>query len=500
MEAKRLRDEKKTKVELIKELKTLRKERRASAINDITERKKKKEALRDSLKCYRFIAEQPGQIIYDYNILSGEINWSGDMEGVTGFNSEYFQSVDISSWKNLIHPDDRENALKLLDNAMKNGEKYDVNYRFKCKDGTYKFIEDNGFFLLDKKGKVYQMLGIMKDIAERKQSEQLNTILYNISRSANSSISLKQLYPLIHQELGKIIDTTNFYIGLLDQEKDILYFPYHVDEKDDNFPIQKFSSSNVLTARVIKTGKPLLNTNKEYEKMIASGKLSPLGSTSPQSIWLGVPLKVKNNVIGAMAVQSYSDPNLYNKKDIKLMEFVSEQVATAIERKRMEEELKKLAHYDPLTGTYNRGYGLELLQRQVKLAKRNKTSFLLAYTDLDNLKEINDEFGHKEGDKAIAQMANLFQSILREVDIIIRMGGDEFLLIFPESSLKDLSIINERFNKNLIKLNQNIKRAYKIGFSMGISCYDPDNPQSSDELIRIADEKMYKEKKNKKCK
>jgi diguanylate cyclase (GGDEF)-like protein len=184
-------------------------------------------------------------------------------------------------------------------------------------------------------------------------------------------------------------------------------------------------------------------------------------------------------------------------------------VATAIERKRMEEELKKLAHYDPLTGTYNRGYGLELLQRQVKLAKRNKTSFLLAYIDLDNLKEINDQFGHEEGDKTIARTANLFRSILREVDIIIilrevdiiiRMGGDEFLLIFPESSPKDLSIINERFNKNLINLNQTIKKPYKIGFSIGISCYDPDNPQSSDELIRIADEKMYKEKKNKKCK
>ncbi|GAH41076.1 unnamed protein product, partial [marine sediment metagenome] len=185
-------------------------------INDITERKKKKEALRDSLKRYRFIAEQPGQMIYDYDILSGKINWSGDVEGVTGFTYENFQSVDISSWENLIHPDDRENALILLDNAMKNGEKYDINYRFKCKDGTYKFIEDNGYFLLDKKGKAYQMLGIMKDIAERKQSEQLNTILYNISRSANSSISLKQLYPLIHQELGKIIDTTNFYIALLD--------------------------------------------------------------------------------------------------------------------------------------------------------------------------------------------------------------------------------------------------------------------------------------------
>ena len=77
------------------------------------------------------------------------------------------------------------------------------------------------------------------------------------------------------------------------------------------------------------------------------------------------------------------------------------------------------------------------------------------------------------------------------------MGGDEFLLIFPESSTKDLPIIKERFNKNLIKLNQTIMKPYKIGFSIGISCYDPNNPQPVDELIRIADNRMYEEKKKK---
>jgi PAS domain S-box-containing protein len=143
-----------------------------ASLVDVTKHKQAEEALRESEERYRFIAEQPGQMIYDYNIVSGEIDWSGDVEGVTGFNSEDFQRVDISSWENLIHPDDRENALTLLDNAMKNGEKYDMNYRFKCKDGIYKFIEDNGFFLLDKDGKAYQMLGIMKDITERKQSEE----------------------------------------------------------------------------------------------------------------------------------------------------------------------------------------------------------------------------------------------------------------------------------------------------------------------------------------
>ena len=398
----------------------------------------------------------------------------------------------------MIHPPDRlEEAKRVTEKALK-GNFYYETIRNK-KDGTLFPVAISGSQVIIN-GKLQGLMALFQDITERKQNEKVQQVLYNISKAANSPISLGQLYKTIHQELGNIIDTTNFYIALLDQKKDILYFPYHIDEKDDNFPIQKFSTSNVLTAQVMKTGKPLFNTSKEYEKMIVSGELNPMGSTSPQSIWLGVPLKIEVHVIGVMAVQSYTNPNLYIKRDIKLMEFVSEQVATAIERKRMEEELKKLAHHDPLTGTYSRTYGLELIQRQIKLAKRNRTSFLLAYTDLDNLKRINDQFGHEEGDKALIQMANFFQSLLREIDIIIRVGGDEFLLIFPESSPKDLSIINKRFNDNLIKLNQTIKKSYKIGFSIGISCYDPDNPQSADELIRIADEKMYKEKKGKKCK
>jgi diguanylate cyclase (GGDEF)-like protein len=78
------------------------------------------------------------------------------------------------------------------------------------------------------------------------------------------------------------------------------------------------------------------------------------------------------------------------------------------------------------------------------------------------------------------------------------MGGDEFLLIFPDNSLKDASLIRERLNNNLTKLNQSLKKPYKIKLSVGLSYYDPANPQPMDELIRIADEKMYEEKKNNK--
>ena len=168
------------------------------------------------------------------------------------------------------------------------------------------------------------------------------------------------------------------------------------------------------------------------------------------------------------------------------------------QRKEAEEKLEKLARIDSLTGCNNRRYGLELLDRQIKLSHRSKSPLLLAFLDIDGFKAINDNFGHDEGDKVLKGVVKLLKSTLREIDIICRMGGDEFLLIFPDSSLKEAPLIKERLNKDLTKLNQTLKKPYKIGLSVGLSCYDPANPQPMDELIRIADKKMYEDKKDKK--
>ena len=156
------------------------------------------------------------------------------------------------------------------------------------------------------------------------------------------------------------------------------------------------------------------------------------------------------------------------------------------QRKEAEKKLEKLARIDSLTGCYNRRYGLELFDRQIKLSHRSK--------------DINDAFGHEEGDKVLKEVVKLLKSALREIDIICRMGGDEFLLIFPDSSLQDASLIKERLEKNLVQLNHTSKKPYKIEISIGLSEYNPDNPQSADELIRIADKKMYEDKKSRKSK
>ncbi|MEE8564530.1 MAG: PAS domain S-box protein, partial [Atribacterota bacterium] len=398
------------------------------------ERKRTEEVLSTNQQEFASLfTSSPEALVYtDEN--SNILNINPHFTELFGYTLEEVKGRNIND--GMIHPSNKiEEGRELSKKVLK--EKYYCETIRKKKDGTLFPVAISSSKVIEINSQKKGIIGTYTDITERKQNEKLQQVLYNISKAANSPTSFDRLYKTIHQELGNIIDTTNFFIALVDYQKDEVYFPYFVDEKDKDFPIINFSETNSLTVYVIKTDQPLLVDYKKLKKMIAQRELQVVGSITDKSVWLGVPLKVEDRVIGAMAVQSYTDSKLYSKKDIKIMEFVSEQVATALERKRMENELKRLAHYDPLTGAYNRGYGLELFQRQLKLSKRDKSPLLLAYNDLDNLKEVNDEFGHEEGDRAMVQVAKLFKSVLREVDIITRMGGDEFLLIFLDSSLNE---------------------------------------------------------------
>ena len=464
-------------------------------IRDITKRKKAEKKLKKARKLFASLfASSPEAALYqDEN--GNIININSHFSKIFGYTLKEIRGRNID--EGMIYPEDKIEEGKRFTQKVLDGFFEHETIR-KKKNGTlFPVIISASPFMIDKKPQ--GTIVLYKDISERKHSERLNTVLYNISKAANSNISLDQLYPLIHKELGTIIDTTNFHIALLDEKENKICFKYFFDEIDKISITLKYNNFGSLSACVIKNGQPLLVNRRQIDKMVTQGKImkSHLGTLTDKTIWLGVPLRVEDKVIGTMSVLNYTNSHLYSQKDIKIMEFVSEQIATAIQRKQMEEEMEKLAHFDSLTGACNRGYGLSLLERELKFARRRKTPSLLAYVDIDNFKDINDAFGHAEGDQILKEVVILLKSTLREIDIICRMGGDEFLLIFPDSSLKDLSRIKERFNKNLIKLNQTINKPYKIGFSMGISCYDPDNPQHMDELIRIADNRMYEEKKKK---
>ncbi|MCK4241169.1 MAG: diguanylate cyclase, partial [Candidatus Atribacteria bacterium] len=387
----------------------------------------------------------------------------------------------------MIHPSDKiKEGKRLTVNGLKGYLNYETIRR--KKDGTL-FPVSISATPLEIDGQAKGEIGIYIDITERKQNERLQQVLYNISQAANSPISLKQLYKTIHKELGNILDTTNFYIALVNEKEDKIFFPYYQDEKDDNFPILNFSASNTLTAYVIKTGKSLLNNNSQYEEMINQGILSPWGSNTPQSIWLGVPLKIEDRVIGVMAVQSYTNPNLYSERDIKLLEFVSFQVATAIERKQTEEKIKHLSFHDSLTGLYNRPYFEEELKR---LSTSRYYPLSIVMIDINGLKVINDTFGHQEGDRLLQHLSQILTSVSRQGDILARIGGDEFAILLPSTTSEDAHEFCERIKKACQQ--DKIKPIYlRLNISLGHATQEGEY-KDINSLLRAADRNMYQDK------
>jgi len=127
-------------------------------------RKLMEEALQEDDSRYAIVTQETGHIVYDYDVKTGLINWSGAIEELTGFSKEEFKRVDIGRWEAMIHSQDRQRAIFALEETKNKRGRYDITYRFRHKNGSYIYIEDTGLFLQDKAGIAYRMLGIMKHI------------------------------------------------------------------------------------------------------------------------------------------------------------------------------------------------------------------------------------------------------------------------------------------------------------------------------------------------
>jgi PAS domain S-box-containing protein len=184
------------------------------------------------------------------------------------------------------------------------------------------------------------VLELEKEIFLQKRYKDISNILFKISNAVTITNDLDELYQLIHKALSPVIDTTNFFIATYDKSKDSLFFPYCIDSLDDFYPpVLAISTTESLTAEVIRKGQPLLITKEEMLKQrTATNRKIP--ECSPAEVWLGVPLQTKDGMIGVMAVQSYTDSKLYDQMDIDMMVSVADQVASAIERKRVENALR----------------------------------------------------------------------------------------------------------------------------------------------------------------
>ncbi|MCD4678410.1 MAG: GAF domain-containing protein, partial [Desulfobacula sp.] len=172
----------------------------------------------------------------------------------------------------------------------------------------------------------------------QQESEDINRTLFEISRAVNTTENLSELFESIYSSLNRIIDITNFYIALYEKETNKIIFPFHYDEYDnlDEWNIT-YLKTDSLTNEVFQALKPVLLTKKELE--IRAEQKRIVGTTP--LIWLGVPLLIRGEIKGVMVTQSYSDPKLFDQRDVDILNSVSEQIAMAIERKQSEENIRQ---------------------------------------------------------------------------------------------------------------------------------------------------------------
>jgi len=214
---------------------------------------------------------------------------------------------------------------------MTKGRVMDREIRIKKKDGSIIWCLLTSIVMRTSVGDVDYIDNTIEDISHKKRDEILHNALYRISEAVNSTFTLENLYRTIHGIVSELINARNFYIAIYNADEKTISFPYFIDEFD-NPPTENSRIGNGLTDYVLRTGRPLFASPEVFQSLRDAGEVDEIGE--PSVDWLGVPLKTADKrTIGALVVQTYTEGDRYSKSDLDILEFVSTNIAIAIERK-----------------------------------------------------------------------------------------------------------------------------------------------------------------------
>lgn len=386
----------------------------------------------------------------------------------------------------MILPEDRDLTRNSVGDIMSGIPQLNFENRYVRKDGQVVHIMWSTRWSPTEQLRI----GVARDITERKRAEAMQNALYSISEAAHSAEDLLALYKRLHQIIGSLLQADNFSVTLYDKETDHLSFPYHVDEHE---PVSRCPrpAAGTLCAEVIRTRQPLRLTpdtmGSSLKKLNASGATNAL-------CWLGVPLKSHNGTIGVLVVKSYPGGTCYSEKDQELLQFVSTQIATAIERQQMQVYLRHMAQYDQLTGLPNRRLLYDRLKVALSTARRKQERLSVLYIDLDKFKQVNDALGHSIGDRLLQIVAERLKQCLRESDTVARVGGDEFVVLLQCISLPEQAeLVAEKIRNALSDPFPINGQSLSIIPSIGIALY-PEHGDDEQQLLNHADKAMYSAK------
>ena len=302
------------------------------SFRDITVRRKAEMALEESVAQFRDLAEKTPNMIFINQ--RGKIVYANEKcTEIMGYTREEFVAPDFD-YRCLIAPESLPISLEIFEEHKRGREVAPYEQVVITKQGQ-RLHTIHTTRLITFNGKV-ATLGIITDITERKQAELLQNAVYRISQATDNAASLDDLFGSVHDIISTVMPAKNFYISLYDNATNLISFPYFVDEADTAPAPRKLKKG--LTEYVLQTRRALLCDEATNTKLRQDGKVDLVGMLA--AVWVGVPLIVDGSAIGVMVAQHYTDSKAYGEKELHMLEYVSSQVAKAIDRKRADEALR----------------------------------------------------------------------------------------------------------------------------------------------------------------
>jgi diguanylate cyclase (GGDEF)-like protein len=311
----------------------------------------------------------------------------------------------------------------------------------------------------------------------------LHTIM---SAAVNRDNDINQVIRIAVEEIAASMEISRVIIGLLNEQRQTLEIISATAEYPDNWAESldcRFPGGDTRHIQAFFSGVPVIVRDGMHDSR-CSHFAKQLGLYSS----ITVPIMYKGKRIGIIYADN-SDYRTYSDVQVEFLNVVANQLGLAVTNNRQFEHIKMLAVTDGLTRLHTRQYFNERYMDECRLSVRHNFSLCLIMIDVDDFKKINDTYGHTEGDNVLVSVARMIKKQVRISDVVARYGGEEIIILLPQTALAQGEVIAERIRKNFHKLPYN----FSITASIGVAAL-PEQSNDPEELIMLADDAMYRAK------
>lgn len=313
-------------------------------------------------------------------------------------------------------------------------------------------------------------------------------IITEFSRQIASSLNTKQVTSLLNDTLQNAVKAETYFIGVREGNEMRLELVYDDGKYYEN---QRASLDGSLSGWVFENHESLFLPDLRKEVDLPGVRLVLIGKHKTSLSWMGVPMR-SGTVDGIIAIGSYR-PNAFNRADMELLSSLALHAAQALHNAYHHAEVELRAQLDSLTGVYNHGHFLKLLEEQANQALDNNHPLSLIMLDIDYFKLYNDTYGHLTGDEILTSLCNIIKRHIKSTDAVGRWGGEEFVISLPNADADQACQIANRIRESILELtihNFKEKTIPVPTVSQGIAIY-PFEVDAVIKLIDLADRRLY---------